>query len=165
MVQVQTADWLSSPLLQALDETVANEEKTLVQVETLAEALRRSTSPAGAALVAEEAEELRQGWQNLRLGLGRVQQDLHTCLDTHSQYLGRCQGLRGDIRRLRENMQELHHQLEDTGEAGGAAQEEEPLVGHWRRYTVGLPGSVEWWTHLQVPCMVDMDMWVYKYTH
>lgn len=145
MVKVQSADWLFLPLFQALDETVANEEKTLLHIETLAEALRRSTSPAGAALVADEAEELRQGWQNLRLGLAGAQQDLHTSLDTHSQYLGRCQGLRGDIRRLRENMQQLHHQLEDTGETGGPAQEEEQVVGRWRRYSVGLLGSVEWW--------------------
>lgn len=146
---------------------MANEEKTLVHIESLAEALRGSTSPAGAALVAEEAEELRQRWQDLRLGLAGAQQDLHTSLDTHSQYLGRCQDLRGDIRRLRENLQELHRQLEDTGEAGGPAQEEEEeqLVGHWRRYTVGLLGSFEWWTQLQATWMVDMDMWVYKYAY
>lgn len=129
------------PLFQALDETVANEEKTLVHIEGLAEALRGTTSPAGAALVAEEAEELRLGWRGLRLGLTGAQQDLHTILDTHSQYLGRCQGLREDIRRLREKMQELHHQLEDT-QGAGRATEEEQLVGHWRRYTVGLVGSV-----------------------
>ncbi|XP_075883836.1 nesprin-3 [Nelusetta ayraudi] len=120
--------------LRALDETVANEEKTLVHIEGLAEALRGSTSPAGAALVAEEAEELRLGWQGLRLGLTGAQQDLHTILDTHSQYLGRCKGLREDIRRLREKMQELHHQLEDT-QGAGRATEEEQLVGHWKRYT------------------------------
>lgn len=139
---VQTPDWLFSPLSQALDDAVANEEKTLVHIERLAEALRASTSPAGAALVAEEAEELRLAWQELRLGLVGAQQDLHTSLDAHSQYLGRCQSLRGDIRRLRENMQELHHQLEETQEAGRPAQEEELLVGQWRRYTVGPLGSV-----------------------
>lgn len=129
------------PSVQALDETVANEEKTLVHIEGFAEALRRGTSPAGAALVAEEAEELRLGWQGLRLGLTGAQQDLHTSLDTHSQYLGRCQGLREDIRRLRENLKELHQQLEDTLGAGRATEEEQ-LLGHWRRYTVGLLGSV-----------------------
>lgn len=126
---------------QALDDAVANEEKTLVHIERLAEALRGSTSPAGAALVVQEAEELRLCWQDLRLGLVGAQRDLHASLDTHSQYLGRCQSLRGDIRRLRENLQELHNQLEDTQGVGRPAQEEELLVGQWRRYTVGLLGE------------------------
>lgn len=138
-----------------------------MHIESLAEALRGSTSPAGAALVAEEAEELRRGWQDLRQGLAGAQQDLHASLDTHSQYVARCQGLRGDIRRLRENMQELHHQLQDTREAGRAAQEEEEeqLLGHWRRYTVGLLVATVWWTQLQITWMVHLDMWVYKYTY
>lgn len=161
VVQVQTPDWLFVPVLQALDDTVANEEKTLVHIESLAEVLRSSTSPAGAALVAEEAEELRQGWQDLRLGLAGAQQDLHTSLDTHSQYLGRCQDLRGDLRRLRENMQELQQQLEDTQEAGRSAQEEEQLVGHWRRYTVGLLGSVGWWTEPQSTWTVDVGVQIH----
>lgn len=163
MVQVQTPESLLLPLFQALDDTVVNEEKTLVHIESLAEILRSSTSPAGAALVAEEAEELRRGWQDLRLGLTGAQQDLHASLDTHSQYMGRCQDLRGDIRRLREIMQELHHQLEETREAGRSAQEEEQLVGHWRRYTVGLLGSFGWWTELQFTWMVDMGIQIYTH--
>lgn len=125
-------------LIQALDDSVAGEEKTLQHIEGLAEAVRGNTSPAGAELVVEEAEELRLGWQRLRQGLCEAEEGLRSSLDSHSQYMARCQRLGEDIGRLRVMMQGLDHELEESREAGDRTDHtEEQMVGQWKKYMVG----------------------------
>lgn len=122
-------------LCQALDDSVASEEKTLQHIEGVAEVVRGNTSPAGAEVVVEEAEELRLGWQRLRQGLCEAEEGLRVSLNSHSQYMGRCQRLAEDIGRLRVLLQGLDHELENGREAGDRTEEQ--MVGQWRKYTVG----------------------------
>ncbi|CAJ1074324.1 nesprin-3 [Xyrichtys novacula] len=122
--------------LQALDDGVAGEEKTLHHIEGLAESVRGNTSPAGAEVVLEEAEELRLGWQRLRQGLYEAEDGLRSSLDSHSQYLTRCQRLGEDIGRLRGLLQGLDQELEEGREPGDCSDHtEEQMVGQWRKYT------------------------------
>ncbi|XP_010767765.1 nesprin-3-like, partial [Notothenia coriiceps] len=119
--------------LQALDDSVAGEEKTLQQIEGLSEALRGTTSPSGAEVVVEEAEELRLGWQRLRQGLCEGEEGLRSSLDSHSQYTARCQRLGEDIGHLRVLLQGLDQEL---GEGQNPPDHtEEQMVGQWRKYT------------------------------
>uniref|UniRef100_A0A672YUB1 Spectrin repeat containing, nuclear envelope family member 3 n=1 Tax=Sphaeramia orbicularis TaxID=375764 RepID=A0A672YUB1_9TELE len=121
--------------LQALDDSVASEEKTLLHIESMAEAVRANTSPAGAEMVVEEAEELRLGWQRLRQGLCEAEDGLRSSLDSHSQYMARCQRLGEDIGRLRLLLQGLDQELEEGREAGDRSDHtEEQMVGQWRTY-------------------------------
>lgn len=130
--------FLRLPLCQALDDSVASEEKTLQHIEGMVEAVRGNTSPAGAEAVVEEAEELRLGWQRLRQGLCEVEEGLRSSLDSHSQYMARCQRLGEDIGRLRVMLQGLDQELEQGSEAGDrTVHTEEQMVGQWRKYTVG----------------------------
>lgn len=86
----------------------------------------------------EEAEELRLGWQRLRQGLCEAEEGLRSSLDSHSQYVSRCQHLGEDIRRLRTLMQRLDGELEESFEAGeGANPNEEQMVTQWKKYAVG----------------------------
>ncbi|XP_041669096.1 nesprin-3 [Cheilinus undulatus] len=122
--------------LQALDDVVAGEEKTLQHIEGLAEGVRGNTSPAGAEVVVEEAEELRLGWQRLRQGLYEAEDGLRSSLDSHTQYIARCQRLGEDIGRLRGLLQGLDQELVEGREAGDRADHtEEQMVGQWRKYT------------------------------
>ncbi|XP_062325713.1 nesprin-3 isoform X1 [Osmerus eperlanus] len=118
--------------LQTLDDSVASEEKTLQHIEGLAEAVHSHTSPAGAEVVVEEAEELRLGWQRLRQGLYEAGEGLRFSLDSQSQYLARCQRLGKDIAQLRAQLQGLGRELEGR-EAG--ERTEEQMVVQWRKYT------------------------------
>lgn len=107
-------------------------------LESMAETVRSNTSPAGAETVVEEAEELRLGWQRLRQGLCEAEDGLRSSLDSHSQYVSRCQRLGEDIGRLRTLMQRLDGELEDSGGAGKEAEpDEERRVKQWRKYAVG----------------------------
>ncbi|KAL7380794.1 hypothetical protein ABVT39_024193 [Epinephelus coioides] len=122
--------------LQALDDSVAGEEKTLQHIEGAAEAVRANTSPAGAEVVVEEAEELRLGWQRLRQGLCEADEGLRSSLDSHSQYMARCQRLGEDISHLRVLLQGLDHELEEgRGAKERTDRTEEQMVGQWRKYT------------------------------
>ncbi|KAG8013684.1 Nesprin-3, partial [Nibea albiflora] len=122
--------------LQALDDSVAGEEKTLQHIEGMAEAVRANTSPAGAEMVVEEAEELRLGWLRLRQGLCEAEDGLRSSLDSHSQYMARCQRLGEDINRLRVLMQGLDQELEGSLQAGDRADcTEEQILGQWKKYT------------------------------
>ncbi|KAM6916888.1 nesprin-3 isoform 1-T3 [Lycodopsis pacificus] len=122
--------------LQALDDSVAGEEKTLQHIEGVAEALRGNTSPSGAEMVMEEAEELRLGWQRLRQGLCESEEGLRSSLDSHSQYMARCQRLGEDIGQLRVLLQGLDQELEEGREARDRTDRtEEQMVGQWRKYT------------------------------
>lgn len=122
---------------QALDSSIAGEEKTLQHLESMAEMVRSNTSPAGAEGVVEEAEELRLGWQRLRQGLCEAEDGLRSSLDSHSQYVSRCQRLGEDIGRLRTLLQRLDGELEDSREAGDHAEsDEEERLEQWRKYTV-----------------------------
>ncbi|TKS86212.1 Gamma-aminobutyric acid receptor subunit rho-2 GABA(A) receptor subunit rho-2 GABA(C) receptor [Collichthys lucidus] len=122
--------------LQALDDSVAAEEKTLQHIEGRAEAVRANTSPAGAEMVVEEAEELRLGWLRLRQGLCEAEDGLRSSLDSHSQYMARCQRLGEDINRLRVLMQGLDQELEGSRQAGDRADcTEEQILGQWKKYT------------------------------
>lgn len=130
--------FLLRPLCQALDDSVAGEEKTLQHIENVAEAVRGNTSPAGAEVVVDEAEELRLGWQRLRQGLCEAEEGLRSNLDSHSQYMARCQRLGEDIGRLRVLLQGLDQEVEEGREAGDHTDStEEHMVGQWRKYTVG----------------------------
>lgn len=120
--------------LQTLDDSVASEEKTLQHIEGLAEAVRAHTSPAGAELVVEEAEELRLGWQRLRQGLCEAEEGLRMSLDSQSQYLARCRGLTEDITRLRAVLQGLGKELEARPPGERGERTEEQIVAQWRRY-------------------------------
>lgn len=121
-----------------MDSSIAGEEKTLQHIESMADMVRSSTSPAGAEAVVEEAEELRLGWQRLRQGLCEAEEGLRSSLDSHSQYVSRCQHLGEDIRRLRTLLQRLDGELEDSFEAGeGADPSEEQMVTRWKKYWVG----------------------------
>lgn len=125
-------------LHQALDDSVASEEKTLQHIEGVAEALRGNTSPAGAEVVVEEAEELRLGWHRLRQGLCEAEDGLRVSLNSHSQYVTRCQQLEEDIGRLRVLLQGLDQELETSHTAGDPTGcTEEQMVGQWRKYRVG----------------------------
>ncbi|XP_068451618.1 nesprin-3 [Clinocottus analis] len=122
--------------LQVLDDSVAGEEKTLQHIEGVAEAVRGNTSPSGAEVVMEEAEELRLGWQRLRQGLCESEEGLRCSLDSHSQYMARCQRLGEDIGQLRVLLQGLDQELEEGREARGRTDRtEEQMVGQWRKYT------------------------------
>ncbi|XP_011616901.1 nesprin-3 isoform X2 [Takifugu rubripes] len=122
--------------LQAVDSSIAAEEKTLQHIESMAEAVRSNTSPAGAEAVLEEAEELRLGWQRLRQGLCEAEEGLRSSLDSHSQYVSRCQRLGEDISRLRALMQRLDGELVQSSEAGGSTDPvEEQLLAQWNKYT------------------------------
>ncbi|KAM8737380.1 nesprin-3 [Acanthopagrus schlegelii] len=121
--------------LQALDDCVASEEKTLQHIEGVAEAVRGNTSPAGADMVVEEAEELRLGWQRLRQGFCEADEGLRSSLDSHSQYMARCQRLGEDISRLRLLMQGLDQDLEESREAEDRTDgTEEQMVGQYNKY-------------------------------
>ncbi|KAM6969362.1 LOW QUALITY PROTEIN: nesprin-3 [Tautogolabrus adspersus] len=119
--------------LQALDDSVAGEEKTLVHIEGLAEGVRGNTSPGGAEVVVEEAEELRLGWQRLRQGLCEVEDGLRSSLDSHSQYMTRCQRLGEDIGHLRGLLLGLDQELVEGRESKDRTEEQ--MVGQWRKYT------------------------------
>ncbi|CAK6975076.1 nesprin-3 [Scomber scombrus] len=122
--------------LQVLDDSVASEEKTLQHIEGLSEAVRANTSPAGAEVVVEEAEELRLGWQRLRQGLCEAEEGLRSNLDSHSQYMTRCQRLGDDIGRIRMMLQGLDHELVGGHEGGDHVDRtEDQIVGQWRTYT------------------------------
>lgn len=122
--------------LQALDDSVACEEKTLQHIEGVSESVRANTSPAGAEVVVEEAEELRLGWQRLRQGLCEAEEGLRSSLDSHSQYMARCLRLGDDISRLRLLLQGLDQELEDTHKSRDHTDHtEEQIVGQWRTYT------------------------------
>lgn len=122
---------------QALDDSVACEEKTLQHIENMMEVVQASTSPAGADVVVEEAEELRLGWQRLRQGLCEAVEGLRSSLDSHSQYVARCQRLGEDIGRLRLLMQSLDQELQESRESGDRSDHtEEQMVGQWQKYMV-----------------------------
>lgn len=122
--------------LKALDDSVACEEKALLDIEGMVESLRPNTSPAGVEQVVEEAEELRLGWQRLREGLCKADEGLRSSLDTHSQYMTRCQRLGDDIGRLRELFKGLDQELEETQDCRDRIDHtEEQMVGQWTKYT------------------------------
>ncbi|XP_035529861.1 nesprin-3 [Morone saxatilis] len=118
--------------LQALDDSVAGEEKTLQHIEGVADAVRGNTSPAGAEVVVEQAEELRLGWQRLRQGLCEAEEGLRCSLDSHSQYVTRCQRLGEDIGHLRAMLQGMDQELEENREAEDRTEEQ--MVGQWKKY-------------------------------
>ncbi|RVE57483.1 hypothetical protein OJAV_G00216950 [Oryzias javanicus] len=70
--------------LKALDYSVACEEKTLKYIEVIADGVKANTSPAGAEVVQEEAEELRLGWQRLRQELFEAGEAFGCSLDSHN---------------------------------------------------------------------------------
>ncbi|XP_054909508.1 nesprin-3 isoform X2 [Poeciliopsis prolifica] len=122
--------------LKTFDESVDCEEKTLQHIEGVADAVRANTSPAGAEAVQEEAEELRLGWQRLRQGLCEAEEGLRCSLDSHSQYVTRCQRLGEDIGRISEMLKELDQELVDTLESKSCMEMTgEQMEGQWRKYS------------------------------
>ncbi|XP_077431418.1 nesprin-3 isoform X2 [Vanacampus margaritifer] len=121
--------------LHALDDVVASEEKTLQYIEGVAEAVRAKTSPAGAEVVVDEAEELRLGWQRLRQGLCEVEEGLRSTLCTHDEYMARCQRLEEDIGCLRLRLHGLNQELEENRDVrDGADCNEGQMMDQWRKY-------------------------------
>ncbi|XP_077394108.1 nesprin-3 [Festucalex cinctus] len=121
--------------LQALDVIVASEQKTLQYIEGVAEAVRAKTSPAGAEVVVDEAEELRLGWQRLRQGLCEVEEGLRSTLSTHDEYVARCQRLEEDIGCLRLRLHRLNQEMEENRDVGdGADCNEDQMMDQWRKY-------------------------------
>nr|XP_046223666.1 nesprin-3-like [Oncorhynchus gorbuscha] len=102
--------------LQTLDDNVASEERTLQHIEVMAEAVRANTSPRGADVVVEEAEELRLDWQRLRQSLCEAGEGLKSSLESQSQYQSRCQRLGEDIGQLRGLLHRLTRDLETARE-------------------------------------------------
>ncbi|XP_051941650.1 nesprin-3 isoform X1 [Hippocampus zosterae] len=122
-------------VLKAIDDIVASEEKTLQYIEDVAETVRVKTSPAGAEVVIEAAEELRLGWQRLRQGLCEVEESLHNTMSSHGEYMSRCQRLDDDIGLLRLRLHKLNQELEeDRDVCNGAECSEEQMMGQWRKY-------------------------------
>nr|XP_057913320.1 nesprin-3 isoform X2 [Doryrhamphus excisus] len=119
--------------LQALDDSVASEEKTLQYIEGLSEGVRANSSPAGAEVVVEEAEELRLGWQRLRQGLCEAEEGLRSSLDARCEYAARCRRLGEDVGVLRVRLQGLAGKLEEGADAGDEDHSVEEL--QWRKYT------------------------------
>ncbi|XP_024909842.1 nesprin-3 isoform X2 [Cynoglossus semilaevis] len=118
--------------LKVLDNSVAAEDKTLQHLEGLAKGVMKNTCPAGAAVVAEEAEELRAGWQRLRQDLLEAEDGLHSSLDSHKQYLDRSLKLEQDIGRLRALLHELDGELDQAHRTEDPT--EDKMVGQWRKY-------------------------------
>ncbi|XP_019725619.1 nesprin-3 isoform X5 [Hippocampus comes] len=130
--------------LKALDDIVASEEKTLQYIEGVAETVRVKTSPAGAEVVVEEAEELRLGWQRLRQGLCEVEESLHNTMSSHGEYMSRCQRLDDDIGCLRLRLHGLNQELEEDHDVcDGADCSEEQMMGQWRKYERLLKDSIQ----------------------
>ncbi|KAM8851774.1 nesprin-3 isoform 1-T3 [Synchiropus picturatus] len=119
--------------LQLLDGHIASEEKTLLYIEDFVETVRANTSPAGAEVLLEEAEELRLGWQRLRQGLCEAEEGLRVRLDSHSQYVTRCQRLGEDIGRLRVLLRGLDQELEKGAKNEGDCTEKQ-LLDQWTKY-------------------------------
>ncbi|XP_054652912.1 nesprin-3 isoform X2 [Dunckerocampus dactyliophorus] len=122
--------------LQALDDSVASEEKALQYIEGVSEGVRANSSPAGAEVVMEEAEELRLGWQRLRQGLCEAEEGLRSSLDARCEYALRCQRLGEDVGLLRVRLQGLDRELEEGADVGDEYDSVEELLGSkWRKYT------------------------------
>ncbi|XP_061897273.1 nesprin-3 [Entelurus aequoreus] len=122
--------------LRAVDESVASEEKTLQHIEGVSEAVRVNSSPAGAEVVVEEAEELRLGWQRLRQGLCEAEDGLRSSLDARCDYTARRQRLGVDVGGLRVRLQGLDQDLEKVADVGDEEDlTEELMVRRWRKYT------------------------------
>ncbi|XP_042181216.1 nesprin-3 isoform X2 [Oncorhynchus tshawytscha] len=153
----ETEDTAENKLLalQTLDDNVASEERTLQHIEVMAEAVRANTSPGGADVVVEEAEELRLDWQRLRQSLCEAGESLKISLESRSQYQSRCQRLGEDIGQLRGLLHRLTRDLEtaregdrtgdlETAREGDRTRDletaregdriEEQMVGQWRKY-------------------------------
>ncbi|XP_048084217.1 nesprin-3 [Alosa alosa] len=122
-------------LLQELETSIANEERTLRHIESLAESVKASTSPAGAEEVARETGSLRAAWERLRLGLQEARGGLHDSLDSQGQYEARCGQLRTGIGELRALVQRLARELEGSDGDRQRERSEEQLVTQWRRCT------------------------------
>ncbi|CAB1335489.1 unnamed protein product [Coregonus sp. 'balchen'] len=83
--------------LTETEDTAENKLRALQHIEGMAEAVRANTSPRGAEVVVEEAEELRLDWQRLRQSLCEAGEGLKSSMDSQSQYQSRCQRLGEDI--------------------------------------------------------------------
>lgn len=119
-----------------MDDSVASEERTLQHIEGVAEVVCANTSPAGAEVVVEEAEELRLAWQRLRQRLCEAGMDLRVSLDSQNEYVTRCHRLAEDIGQLQALLHRLGRELEEREEGD---RTEEQMVGQWRKYMVGFP--------------------------
>ncbi|XP_072545116.1 nesprin-3 isoform X2 [Salminus brasiliensis] len=117
--------------LQELDASIAHKEATLQYIEGLAEAVKVSTSPAGAENITAEVEELWLAWQRLRQALVEIQEELQSSLDSHSQYMARREELLAGIVRLRALVQKMSRELESKD----GERTEEHMVSQWRKYT------------------------------
>ncbi|KAK3563510.1 hypothetical protein QTP86_030372 [Hemibagrus guttatus] len=116
--------------LQDLDDSVAREKETLLYIEGQAEAVKANTSPAGAELITEEVEELRQTWQRLRLSLVEIHAALKGSMDAQREYYTRREELAEGIRQLRALVHKLSRQLENKD----GERSEANMVAQWKSY-------------------------------
>ncbi|XP_028827746.1 nesprin-3 isoform X2 [Denticeps clupeoides] len=117
--------------LEELNDSVLQEENTLLHIECLAEAVRSNSSPCGAEQVTRELETLRQAWERLRLRLAEVHSSHQTTLDSENQYSALSGQLWADVGQLRALVQRLSRELENKN----GHQTEEQLVALWRKHT------------------------------
>uniref|UniRef100_A0A8C8DPH2 Spectrin repeat containing, nuclear envelope family member 3 n=1 Tax=Oryzias sinensis TaxID=183150 RepID=A0A8C8DPH2_9TELE len=127
LTQLMTRDEPKDGKHKALDDSVACEEKTLKCIEVIADGVKANTSPAGAEVVQEEAEELRLGWQRLRQELSESGED------SLNKYTDRSQQLQRDIGFLRELLKGLDDELDHPQTY--SYNIEEHIVGRWRNLT------------------------------
>ncbi|KAM9804019.1 nesprin-3 [Neosynchiropus ocellatus] len=133
LMEKEATPELKLEVLKVLDGHIASEEKTLLYIEDFVESVRANTSPAGAEVVLEEAEELRLGWQRLRHGHWEAEEGLRVRLDSHSQYVTRCQRLGEDIGRLRVLLHGLDQELEKGTKNEGSCTEKQ-LLDQWTKF-------------------------------
>lgn len=111
---------------------MGREEETLLHIEDQAGSVKANTSPAGAELITEEAEELRLEWQKLRLALVEIRTELKGSMDAQREYYSRREKLAAGIKQLRALVHKMSRQLENKG----GERNEENMVAQWKSYRV-----------------------------
>ncbi|XP_048840825.1 nesprin-3 isoform X2 [Brienomyrus brachyistius] len=117
--------------MQDLWKSVSCEEETLRDMETLAEAVKAQTSPAGAEAIAKEVEHLREAWEKLMQCLLLEQERLQVSQRSIADHEARVEQLRADVAQHRRVLQAQGRELE----ASGGERTEEEMVTAWRKCT------------------------------
>ncbi|XP_072559207.1 nesprin-3 isoform X3 [Paramormyrops kingsleyae] len=118
-------------VMQDLWKSVSCEEETLRDLESLAEAVKAQTSPAGAEAITKEVEHLRDAWEKLMQRLLLEQERLQASQRSIADHEARVEQLRADVAQLRRVLQAQGRELEGSG----GERTEEQLVAAWRKYT------------------------------
>ncbi|XP_015205788.2 nesprin-3 [Lepisosteus oculatus] len=116
--------------LEELYRSVNREEKTVQEIETLAESVQANTSPQGSRRIAEEVEDLRQSWERLLQSCVHKQERAKVTLQSQAEHMAMASQLRENIAELWNRVLELSRQLE----AQDGERSEEQMMVTWRRY-------------------------------